>query len=148
MPCKWIHRPFVRLLLTRNSPAWQKTDNNIIGNAHDLFKQAFDNNTAVAKQYGKELKLTETGWPTNSLDPDTQLKNMGKAEGGVDNAQTYWTQVACGIAFPSQDDTFWFEVSGVDDNGYNWGVQGSVAQTPGAAPTTYSLDLACSTATA
>jgi len=67
-------------------PYFQSTMANPIEAANELFWQAYDNTKSAAK--GKEVWITETGWPVSGKD-----SNLAKA--GVEPAQEYWNTVGC-----------------------------------------------------
>ncbi|KPI42966.1 putative glucan endo-1,3-beta-glucosidase eglC [Cyphellophora attinorum] len=78
-------------------PYFQTTDPNSIDNAANLFFEAYDKVKAVAQ--GAELWVTEAGWPVSG-------KQSGAAITGVDNAQTFWQEVACELI--KRNINFWW----------------------------------------
>lgn len=78
-------------------PYFQTTDPNSIDNAANLFFEAYDKVKAVAQ--GAELWVTEAGWPVSG-------KQSGEAITGVQNAQTFWQQVACELI--KRNINFWW----------------------------------------
>lgn len=84
-------------------PYFQKTQNNSIANAKNLFDGGLEQVKKAVGKAGREGKttvwVTETGWPVNG-----EKKNL--AETGRDEAEAYWGDVAC-EAFGSVN-TWWF----------------------------------------
>lgn len=67
-------------------PYYENQKDNGIENDEKLFQAALDNvNQGTG---GKELWITETGWPISG-------KTENKAETGIKNAQKYWRDVGC-----------------------------------------------------
>ncbi|KAK3053163.1 hypothetical protein LTR09_005789 [Extremus antarcticus] len=69
-------------------PYFESTENNPIDNGKQLYWDAYDKTNSVGG--GKEVWITETGWPVSG-------KVSGQAVASVDNAETYWQEVACAI---------------------------------------------------
>lgn len=67
-------------------PYFQSSMANSIGNGADLFFDAYNKTVAAAK--GKEVWVTETGWPVSG-------ETAGQAVPGADNARIYWEDVTC-----------------------------------------------------
>jgi len=79
---------------------WYETTkpDNSIGNANATFWD--DYQVTVEASQGKPVWITETGWPVSG--PTT-----GKAVASVDNAKTYYDDVAC-HAFANGINTWWY----------------------------------------
>lgn len=69
-------------------PYFETTESNAIENGKQLYWEAYDKTKGVGG--GKEVWITETGWPTSG-------KLSGAAVASVSNAETYWKEVACAI---------------------------------------------------
>jgi glucan endo-1,3-beta-D-glucosidase len=67
-------------------PYFEDTKNNPISEGANLFKAAWNEVKAVAK--GKEIWVTETGWPVSG-------KTYGKAVPSTKNARTFYEDVGC-----------------------------------------------------
>ncbi|EXJ83847.1 hypothetical protein A1O1_07475 [Capronia coronata CBS 617.96] len=80
-------------------PYYQTADDNPIGNAGDLFFEAYDKVANVAG--GRPIWVTESGWPTSG-------PVSGEAVASVDNAETYWQDVACELEHRGID--FWWYI--------------------------------------
>lgn len=78
-------------------PYFQSTVENPIENAEALFDESYAATVAVAK--GKDVWVTETGWPVSGPD-------YGKAEASLVNARKYWEAVACKLK--GKVNTFWY----------------------------------------
>ncbi|KAG7076003.1 glycoside hydrolase family 17 protein [Colletotrichum scovillei] len=87
-------------------PYWESDKNNTIENAPDLFISALDQTREVAARStsacgnGKEVWVTETGWPHAG-------KSQGAAVASVENARLYWTSVGCDL-FQTSLNVFWY----------------------------------------
>lgn len=79
-------------------PYFQKEMANGIENGASLFDTAYQETVAAAQ--GKEVWVTETGWPVSGPDE-------GAAVASVDNAKLYWDQVGCNTLF-GKVNTFWY----------------------------------------
>lgn len=79
-------------------PYFQNTQANGIENGESLFFDAY--NATVGAAQGKDVWITETGWPVAG--PES-----GAAVSGAKNAETYWKGVACRV-LPSNINLFWF----------------------------------------
>lgn len=88
-------------------PYYQTGDDNTIDNAASLFKDAYDAVVGVAG--GKDVWVTETGWPYEGPDWD-------KAVPSVANAKQFWDEVGCDQLF-GKVPTFWYNL--VDDSQTN-----------------------------
>ncbi|POS80243.1 hypothetical protein DHEL01_v201368 [Diaporthe helianthi] len=88
-------------------PYYQTGDNNTIDNAAKLFREAYENVVKVAG--GKDVWVTETGWPYEGPDWD-------KAVPSVENAKQFWDEVGCDQLF-GKVPTFWYNL--VDDSTVN-----------------------------
>ncbi|KAF2425747.1 GPI-anchored cell wall beta-1,3-endoglucanase EglC [Tothia fuscella] len=79
-------------------PYFQNTQDNRIENAEQLFIESY--NATVAAAAGKEVWVTETGWPVSG-------PNQANAVANLENAKTYWDEIGCGFLF-SQENTWWY----------------------------------------
>ncbi|KAM0141484.1 hypothetical protein ACHAP3_002349 [Botrytis cinerea] len=88
-------------------PYFQNTQDNDISQGYDLFWQSVNavRSTVQNAQSGAWVWVTESGWPTAGAQEN-------KAVASVDNARTYWKQVAC-EAF-NQGHTFWYSLQDFD----------------------------------
>lgn len=80
-------------------PYYQTTDSNGIENAKSLFFEAYDKVAGVAS--GKQIWITEAGWPVSG-------KQSGLATASVDNAATFWQDVACELE--NRNINFWWYI--------------------------------------
>lgn len=80
-------------------PYYQTTDSNGIDNAKSLFFEAYDKVAGVAP--GKQIWVTEAGWPVSGSE-------SGQAVASVDNAETFWQDVACELE--SRNINFWWYI--------------------------------------
>lgn len=115
-------------------PYYESTKSNSIDNAQTIFWDDFNAVTAISQ--GKQVWLTETGWPD-------QGPTMNLAVAGIDNAETYFKEVGCGL-FSANINTWWFTLQDqqpvVPSSGVVFAVTG-----PGVPPPTTPLyDLSCS----
>jgi len=78
-------------------PYFQDTMDNSIDDGATLFFSAYDATVAVAQ--GKDVWITETGWPVSG--PAANL-----AEASTANAKTYWDDVACKVL--GTTNTYWY----------------------------------------
>lgn len=78
-------------------PYFQTTDANGISAGDSLFWEAY-NNTAGSGN-GKEVWVTETGWPVSG-------STSGQAVASVQNAETYWQEVGCALF--GKYNTWWY----------------------------------------
>jgi glucan endo-1,3-beta-D-glucosidase len=67
-------------------PYFEDTKNNPISEGANLFKAAWNEVKAAAK--GKEIWVTETGWPVSG-------KTVGQAVPSLENARTFYEDVGC-----------------------------------------------------
>jgi len=65
---------------------FENTKPNSIENGAGLFQDALDRTTAAAQ--GKDIWITETGWPVSG-------KDFGDAVASPENARTFWEEVGC-----------------------------------------------------
>ncbi|KIX00494.1 uncharacterized protein Z518_10634 [Rhinocladiella mackenziei CBS 650.93] len=79
-------------------PYYETTKANSIGNANATFWDDYD--VTVAASQGRPVWITETGWPVSG-------PTMNEAVASVDNAKTYYDDVAC-HAFASGVNTWWY----------------------------------------
>lgn len=79
-------------------PYFQNTMANDISNGYSLFNSAYE--ATVGNSQGKSVWVTETGWPVSGA-------TENQAVPSVQNAQTYWDQVGCGMLF-DKIDTWWY----------------------------------------
>ena len=96
-------------------PYYESTKPNSIENANATFWGDYDAVAAVAG--GKPIWITESGWPTSKLPPFANIEihadsslagpTSGQAVPSVDNAETYYQDVAC-HAFASNINTWWY----------------------------------------
>jgi glucan endo-1,3-beta-D-glucosidase len=102
-------------------PYFQNTQQNSIDNAKSLFLQALDNTKGAVGS--KPVWVTETGWPTTG-------KTEGYAVPSVQNAQTYWNQVACPLL--GATNTWWYTLEDNDNATPNpqFGVTNGLSTTP------------------
>ncbi|KAJ5925187.1 glucan endo-1-3-beta-glucosidase eglC [Penicillium verhagenii] len=78
-------------------PYYQTTDENAIDNAANLFNEAVAKTKAVAD--GKEIWVTETGWPVSG-------PSEGEGVASLANAKKYWDQVGCALF--DVTNTWWY----------------------------------------
>lgn len=88
-------------------PYYQTGDGNSIENAASLFQEAYE--AVVGVSGGKDVWVTETGWPYEG-------KTWDQAVASIPNAKTYWDDVGCDLLF-NKVNTFWYNF--VEDNGAN-----------------------------
>ncbi|KAL6243774.1 hypothetical protein RBB50_009208 [Rhinocladiella similis] len=79
-------------------PYYETTKDNSIANANATFWD--DYSVTVAASQGKPVWITETGWPVSG-------PASGQAVASVDNAKTYYDDVAC-HAFANNINTWWY----------------------------------------
>ena len=86
-------------------PYWQANDhnNNTIGNSLNVFNTSISE--VLGRANGKQVWVTETGWPTSGA-------KHGDAEASFDNAQTYWDQVGCALA--DNFNMWWYTLADAD----------------------------------
>ncbi|KAK4540310.1 hypothetical protein LTR36_009622 [Oleoguttula mirabilis] len=78
-------------------PYFQNTISNGISVANATFFEAYDNTVGVAS--GKDVWVTETGWPVSG-------PQENDATASVANAETYWQQTGCSLF--GKINTFWY----------------------------------------
>ncbi|KAJ0117922.1 gpi-anchored cell wall beta-endoglucanase [Diaporthe amygdali] len=78
-------------------PYFQTTMANSISNGASLFNDAFGATQAAAK--GKEVWVTETGWPISG-------PAANQADASLTNAKTYWDDVGCPLF--GKTNTWWY----------------------------------------
>lgn len=83
-------------------PYFQGTMANSIDVAPQLFWEAYEN---TLKATGKEVWITETGWPVAG-------KDMNLAKAGVQPAQQYWNEIGCAIF--GKYKTWWYMLRDAD----------------------------------
>ena len=83
-------------------PYYQYTMANSIQNGESLFNAAYQ--ATLAASEGKPVWVTETGWPVSGA-------TENEAVPSIQNAQTYWDQVGCGLLF-GQVNTWWYQLAG------------------------------------
>jgi glucan endo-1,3-beta-D-glucosidase len=88
-------------------PYFENTKPNSIGNGNATFWADYD--AVVANAQGKEIWITETGWP--SVGPVS-----GEAVASVENAETYYSEVACSI-FARGLNVWWYTLQDSTSNG-------------------------------
>ena len=79
-------------------PYFQNTIANGIDVGQSVFNDALDATRGAVG--GKPVWVTETGWPVSG-------QQMNQAVASVQNAQTYWQQVACQL-FADNVNTYWY----------------------------------------
>lgn len=79
-------------------PYFQFQMANGIANGKSLFQSAYQEVAAISA--GKEIWVTETGWPVSG-------PNQGAAVASVENAKKFWDDVGCGLLF-GQVNTYWY----------------------------------------
>lgn len=81
-------------------PYFEKQVTNPIQDSKSVFYDSINNVKAVAG--GKEVWVTETGWPVSG-------PQSGQAEASVKNAEYYWQQVGCELF--SNTNTWWYTIT-------------------------------------
>ncbi|KAJ5970443.1 Glycoside hydrolase superfamily [Penicillium vulpinum] len=99
-------------------PYYENTDPNSIDDAKALFNKGVDNTKAVAG--GKEIWITETGWPTTG-----PTENLAVAS--IPNAKQYWDEVACPLL--GVTNTWWYILEDAGTTSPSFGVTGSATDT-------------------
>ncbi|KAH3142221.1 hypothetical protein LV164_008356 [Aspergillus fumigatus] len=110
-------------------PYFQNTMANSISDAKALFDESVAKTQAVAK--GKEVWITETGWPVSGKTENLAVANLA-------NAKTYWDEVGCPLF--GKTNTWWYILQDADPVTPNpsFGIVGSTLST------TPLFDLSCS----
>jgi glucan endo-1,3-beta-D-glucosidase len=98
-------------------PYYQTTMSNGIDQGKTLFDEAVAKTKAVAN--GKEIWITETGWPVSGPDE-------GDAVASVANAKQYWDQVGCPLF--GETNTWWYMLADAGASA-SFGVTGSTSST-------------------
>lgn len=114
-------------------PYYESTKSNDINSAEGIFWADF--NDVVAIDQGKQVWLTETGWPI-------QGPSMNLAVAGVANAATYYHEVACDL-FKANINTWWFTLQDDQPVVPSSGVVFAVTGQGFPPPTTPLYDLSC-----
>ncbi|RLL95291.1 hypothetical protein CFD26_102962 [Aspergillus turcosus] len=112
-------------------PYFQNTMPNSISDAKALFDESVAKTQAVAQ--GKEVWITETGWPVSGNTENLAVANIA-------NAKTYWDEVGCPLF--GKTNTWWYILQDADPVTPNpsFGIVGSTLST------TPLFDLSCSAA--
>lgn len=112
-------------------PYFQNTMANSISDAKALFDDSVAKTQAVAK--GKEVWITETGWPVSGKTENLAVANLA-------NAKTYWDEVGCPLF--GKTNTWWYILQDANPVTPNpsFGIVGSTLGT------TPLFDLSCSAA--
>ncbi|RFU33047.1 hypothetical protein B7463_g3275, partial [Scytalidium lignicola] len=79
-------------------PFFQNTESNSIDDAYTLFWAAYNATSSVAN--GKEVWITETGWPVSGKAENLAIANVA-------NAKTFYDQIGCASAF-GKVNTWWY----------------------------------------
>ena len=124
-------------------PYYEDTKANAIENGNSMFWEDWDATVGVAD--GKQIWITETGWPTckfqshnpllldrshDSLRRNTAGPLSGKAVPSVEDAETYYQKVGC-QAFGSGINTWWYTLQDAEGgNVPSFGVLGTDASLP------------------
>ncbi|GFF45052.1 probable glucan endo-1,3-beta-glucosidase eglC [Aspergillus lentulus] len=110
-------------------PYFQNTMANSISDAKALFDDSVAKTEAVAK--GKEVWITETGWPVSGKTENLAVANLA-------NAKTYWDEVGCPLF--GKTNTWWYMLQDANPVTPNpsFGIVGSTLST------TPLFDLSCS----
>lgn len=111
-------------------PYYENTDPNSIDDAKALFNKGVANTKAVAA--GKEVWITETGWPTTGATENQAVANVA-------NAKQYWDEVACPLL--GVTNTWWYILEDAGTTAPSFGVTGSSTDT------TPLYDLSCKAST-
>ncbi|KAJ5554904.1 hypothetical protein N7461_003374 [Penicillium sp. DV-2018c] len=110
-------------------PYFENTEPNSIDDAKALFHKGVAKTQSVAG--GKEVWITETGWPVHGATENLAVANTA-------NAKQYWDEVACPLL--GKTNTWWYILEDAGSNP-SFGVTGS------ADSTTPLYDLSCKAAT-
>lgn len=110
-------------------PYFQNTMDNSISDAKALFDESVAKTHAVAK--GKEVWITETGWPVSGKTENLAVANLA-------NAKTFWDEVGCPLF--GNVNTWWYILQDANPITPNpsFGIVGSTLST------TPLFDLSCS----
>ncbi|KAJ5274157.1 hypothetical protein N7505_002702 [Penicillium chrysogenum] len=111
-------------------PYYENTDPNSIDDAKALFDKGVEKTKAVAG--GKEVWITETGWPVAGPTENLAVANTA-------NAKQYWDEVACPLL--GNTNTWWYILEDAGTTAPSFGVTGSSTDT------TPLYDLSCKAST-
>ncbi|CAP82907.1 hypothetical protein E8E15_001381 [Penicillium rubens] len=111
-------------------PYYENTDPNSIDDAKALFDKGVEKTKAVAG--GKEVWITETGWPVTGPTENLAVANTA-------NAKQYWDEVACPLL--GNTNTWWYILEDAGTTAPSFGVTGSSTDT------TPLYDLSCKAST-
>ncbi|RSM20444.1 hypothetical protein CDV31_000668 [Fusarium ambrosium] len=97
-------------------PYYEDTKHNPVSEGPSLFRAAKDKVAAVAG--GKEIWITETGWPISG-------KTSGEGVASINNARTYWKDVGCPMF--GNINVWWYTLldAGTQSSNPSFGVVGS-----------------------
>ncbi|KAJ9650419.1 hypothetical protein H2198_010276 [Neophaeococcomyces mojaviensis] len=114
-------------------PYYESTKANSIDNSMSIFWD--DYNAVVAISQGKQVWVTETGWPH-------QGPTMNQAEANLDNAATYFKETGCSL-INGNVNTWWFTLQDQQPVVPSSGVVFAVTGPGMPPPTTPLFDLSC-----
>lgn len=101
-------------------PYYEDDKDNGIENSKGIFDSTLKNVTSKAK--GKEIWITETGWPVSG-------PTVGKAVASDVNAKAYWDQVGCGLF--GRRNVWWYTLRDSNpDNEAKFAVSAELSSTP------------------
>jgi Glycosyl hydrolases family 17 len=87
------------------------TVSNSIADDSNFFQNEYDATAAVSN--GKQVWVTETGWPTSGGE-------SGQAVASTSNAKQYWDDVGCGLF--GKTNTWWYNLFADVTSSPDWGV--------------------------